>query len=142
MASLEREGSNTSLLVKLLQAGVFMQMTCAWDLESTVRLQRMLNPVTAWLLRHEGQSRLAVLGICQAASQVFLALDTGHTIVRHQWVVLLMPPAVIARVNLLGKAESSLLTFTDWHGRKIGDYIKDPELIEEDEKMDSDRYLK
>ena len=36
-------------------------------LEYTVRLQRMLNPVTAWLLGHEGQSRLAVLGICQAA---------------------------------------------------------------------------
>ena len=71
MASLEREGSNTSLLVKLLQAGVFMQMTCAWDLESTVRLQRMLNPVTAWLLGHEGQSCLAVLGICQAARYSF-----------------------------------------------------------------------
>ena len=46
-----------------------------------------------------------------------------------------MPPAVIARVNLLGKAEPSLLTFTDRHGCKIGDYIKDPELVEEDNAL-------
>ena len=44
-----------------------------------------------------------------------------------------MPPAVIARVNLLGKAEPSLLTFTDWHGREIGDYAKEPELVEDDD---------
>ncbi len=44
---------------------------------------------------------------------IFLALDTGHTITWHQWVVLPMPPAVIARVNLLGKVEPSILTFTD-----------------------------
>jgi len=31
-------------------------------------------------------------------------------------------PAVIARVNLLGKAEPSILTFTDQHGHEIGDY--------------------
>ncbi len=29
-----------------------------------------------------------------SGGQVFLALDTGHTIIRHQWVVLPMPPAV------------------------------------------------
>ena len=44
-----------------------------------------------------------------------------------------MPPVVIARVNLLGKAEPSLLTFTDRHGREIGDYAKDPELVVEDD---------
>jgi hypothetical protein len=44
-----------------------------------------------------------------------------------------MPLAVIARVNLLGKAEPSLFTFTDRHGREIGDYAKDPELVEEDD---------
>jgi hypothetical protein len=56
-----------------------------------------------------------------SGGQIFLALDTGHTITWHQWVVLLMPPAVIARVNLLGKAEPSILTFNDRHGHKIGD---------------------
>jgi hypothetical protein len=43
------------------------EITCAWALKSTVRLQRMLNPITAWLLVHEGLSRLAAWGICQAA---------------------------------------------------------------------------
>ena len=46
-----------------------------------------------------------------------------------------MPPVVIARVNMLGKAEPSILTFTDRHGREIGDYIKDPELVEEDDAL-------
>jgi hypothetical protein len=57
--------------------------------------------------------------------QIFLALDTGHTIVWHQWVVLPMPPAVIARVTLIGKAEPSILTFTNWRGHEIGDHPKD-----------------
>jgi hypothetical protein len=44
-----------------------------------------------------------------------------------------MPPAVIARVNLLEKAEPSILTFTDWHGQEIGDYPWDPEPVEDDD---------
>ncbi len=60
-----------------------------------------------------------------SGSQIFLALDTGLTIVWHQWVVLPMPPAVIARVTLIGKAEPSILTFTDWQGHEIGDYPQD-----------------
>jgi hypothetical protein len=32
-----------------------------------------------------------------------------------------MSPAVIARVNLLGNVEPSVLTFTNWHGWEIGD---------------------
>jgi hypothetical protein len=52
--------------------------------------------------------------------QMFLALDTGHTITRHQWVVLPMPPTVIAQVSLLGNVEPSILTFTDRCGREIG----------------------
>jgi hypothetical protein len=65
-----------------------------------------------------------------SSGQILLALDTGHTITKHQWVVLPMPPAVIARVNLLGKAEPSILTFADWQGREIGDYPQDPEPVE------------
>jgi hypothetical protein len=68
-----------------------------------------------------------------SGGQIFLALDTGHTITRHQWVVLLMPPAVIARVNILGKAEPSILPFTDRHGREIGDYPSEPKPIEDDD---------
>ena len=66
-----------------------------------------------------------------SGGQVFLALDTGHTITRHQWVVLPMPPAVIARVNVLGKAEPSILTFTDRHGRVIGDYPQDEPVVDD-----------
>jgi hypothetical protein len=68
-----------------------------------------------------------------SGGQIFLALDTGHTITRHQWVALPMPPAVIARVNLLGGAEPSILTFTDRHGCKIGDYPREPESVEDDD---------
>ena len=50
-------------------------------------------------------------------------------------MVLPIPPAVIARVNLLGKAEPSIFTLTDRHGREIGDYAKDPELVEEDDAL-------
>jgi hypothetical protein len=38
-----------------------------------------------------------------------------------------MPPTVIARVNLFGKNEPSILTFTDRHGREIGDHPQDYE---------------
>ncbi len=68
-----------------------------------------------------------------SGGQIFLALDSGHTIIWHQWVVLPMPQAVIARVNLLGKAEPSILTFTDRHGREIGDHPRDPEPALDDD---------
>ncbi len=45
-----------------------------------------------------------------SGGQIFLALDTGHTIARYQWVVLPMPSAVIARMSLIGNAEPSILT--------------------------------
>ena len=73
-----------------------------------------------------------------SGGQVFLALDTGHTITRHQWVVLPMPPAVIARVNVLGKAEPSILTFTDRHGRVIGDYPQDEPVVDDDGNFEYD----
>ncbi len=50
-----------------------------------------------------------------SGGQTFLALNTCHTIIRHQWVVLPMPPAVIARVTVLGKAEPSILTSCHAH---------------------------
>ena len=52
-----------------------------------------------------------------------------------------MPPAVIARVNLLGKAEPSLLTFTDRHGREIGDYAKEPEPVYEDNPSATEEFI-
>jgi hypothetical protein len=70
-----------------------------------------------------------------SGGQMFFALDTGHrhSITRHQWVLLPMPPTVIARVNLFGKNEPSILTFTNRHGRKIGDHPQDYEPSGNDE---------
>jgi hypothetical protein len=56
-----------------------------------------------------------------SGGQIFLALDTGHTIIKHQWVALPVPPTVIDRVNLLGQCKPAMLTFTHQHGRDIGD---------------------
>ena len=70
-----------------------------------------------------------------SGGHIFLALDTGHTITWHQWLVLSMPSTVIARVNLLGKVDPSILTFTDWHGREIGDYPRDPEPVKDDDAL-------
>ncbi len=55
------------------------------------------------------------------SGQVFLALDTSHTIIRHNWVALPMPPAVIDCLNLLGRHEPAILTFNNRQGRDIGD---------------------
>jgi hypothetical protein len=62
-----------------------------------------------------------------SGGQMFFALDTGHNITQHQWVLLPMQPAVIAGVNLFGKDEPFILTFTDRHGREIGDHPQDYE---------------
>ncbi len=65
---------------------------------------------------------------------LFLALDSSQTIVRHQWVVLPVPPAVIDPVNVLGINEPSILTFTNRHGQDIGDLAQDFEpRADEDE---------
>jgi hypothetical protein len=51
----------------------------------------------------------------------FMALDTGKKITRRNWDVIPMPDLVIARVNALGKDQPVLFTFTDQHGRLVGD---------------------
>jgi hypothetical protein len=56
-----------------------------------------------------------------SGGQVFLELDTGHTIIRHQWVALPMPLTVIDCVNLFGQCKPAMLTFTNPQGHDIGD---------------------
>jgi hypothetical protein len=56
-----------------------------------------------------------------SGGQSFLALDTGHTIIRHQWVALPMLPLVIDCINLLGQCEPTMLTFINRHSRDTGD---------------------
>jgi hypothetical protein len=52
-----------------------------------------------------------------SGGQMFLALDTGATVIRHQWVVLPMPSSVIDRVNFIGRRTSSLKVCSQ-HKRK------------------------
>ena len=59
---------------------------------------------------------------------MFLALDTGATMIRYQWVVLPMPSSVIDRVNFIGRREPSILTFTNRHGQIISDNLQDADL--------------
>jgi hypothetical protein len=44
-----------------------------------------------------------------------------------------MPPAVIARVTLIGKSEPSIITFTNWQGREIGDHPQDFDPVGDDD---------
>jgi hypothetical protein len=57
-----------------------------------------------------------------SGGQCFLTLDTDKLIVRNRWKELPMPSAVIDRVNVLGRAERSMLVFTYRHGCAIGNY--------------------
>jgi hypothetical protein len=51
----------------------------------------------------------------------FMALNSSKKIVRHSWNVIPMPDIVIARVNALCSDQPHHMTFTDRHGRLIGD---------------------
>jgi hypothetical protein len=76
-----------------------------------------------------------------SGGQRFLALDTGKLIVRNCWKELPMPLAVIARVNVLGRTERSMLVFTDRLGLVIGDYTPTGNVAgEEDESIANDLY--
>jgi hypothetical protein len=50
-----------------------------------------------------------------------MTLNTGNKIVRRSWDVIPIPGVVIARVNALGSDQPGQMTFTDRHGRLIGD---------------------
>jgi hypothetical protein len=83
------------------------------------------------------RTRAASLGTSGnlTGSQLFLALDTGAIVTRHQWVVLPMPPLVIDQVNFLGWCEPSNLTFTNSHGQNIGDNLQDADsAVNKDEE--------
>ncbi len=54
-----------------------------------------------------------------SGGQHFLALDTGKLFVRNRFEEILMPLAFINLVNVLGRAEQSLLVFMDYHGSII-----------------------
>jgi hypothetical protein len=51
-----------------------------------------------------------------------MALSSGKKITRRSWDVIPMPDTVIDRVNILDNDQPEQFTFTDRHGRLIGDY--------------------
>jgi hypothetical protein len=62
-----------------------------------------------------------------------MALNTVKNIVRGSWDVIPMPDVVIARANALGSDQPRQMTFTDRHGRLVGD-IEIPGVNSEEEQ--------
>jgi hypothetical protein len=50
-----------------------------------------------------------------------MALNSGKKVIRHSWDVISMPDLVIDQVNALCRDQPQQMTFTDRHGRLIGD---------------------
>jgi hypothetical protein len=91
-----------------LSIGVYCQIT------ETIQPWISLTPRTQAAILVDSLGNLS-------GGQIFLVLDTGHTIIRHQWVALQMPPVVIDHINPLGWRKPAMLTFTDQQGHDIGD---------------------
>jgi hypothetical protein len=92
------------------------------------------NSRNSQLARTKGAISLGPSGNLQGGFK-FIALNTGKKIVRRSWDVIPMPNVVIARVNALGSDQPHQITFTDRHGRLIGD-IEIPEVDSNEEQED------
>jgi hypothetical protein len=77
-------------------------------------------PRNSQIARTKGAISLGPSGNLQGGYR-FMALNTGKKIVRRSWDKIPMPESVLARVNELGSDQPALMTFTDRHGRLIGD---------------------
>jgi hypothetical protein len=77
-------------------------------------------PRNIQVARTKGAISLGPSGNLQGGFK-FMALNYGKKIVRRSWDVIPMSDVVINRVHELGKDQPRLLTFTDRHGRLIGD---------------------
>ena len=77
-------------------------------------------PRNSQVARTRGAISLGRSGNLQGGFK-FMALNTGMKIARRTWDVIPMPDLVIARVNELGSNQPALMTFTDRHGRLVGD---------------------
>jgi hypothetical protein len=78
------------------------------------------NPRNSQLSRTKGAISIGPSVNLQGGFK-FMALNTRNKIVRCSSDVIPMPDAVIARVNALGSDQPRQMTFTDRHGRLIGD---------------------
>jgi hypothetical protein len=64
-----------------------------------------------------------------------MALNSGKKIVHRSWDVIPMPDLVIGRFNALGRDRPQHMTFTDRHGRLIGD-VEIPGVDDQEEHDD------
>jgi hypothetical protein len=65
----------------------------------------------------------------------FMALNSSNKIVRRSWDVIPMPDLVNDRVNALGRDQPQHMTFTNRHGRLIGD-VEIPGVDDQEEDDD------
>jgi hypothetical protein len=78
------------------------------------------TPRNGQAARTRGAISLGPSGNLQGGHK-FMDLNTGKKITRRNWDVIPMPDLVIARVYALGSDQPKQLTFTNHHGRLIGD---------------------
>jgi hypothetical protein len=78
------------------------------------------NPHDSQITRTKGAISLGPSGNLQGGFE-FMALNSGKKSVRRSWDVIPMPDLVIDRVNTLCRDQPQQMTFTDRHGRLIGD---------------------
>jgi hypothetical protein len=94
------------------------------------------NHRNSQIARTKGAIYLGPSGNLQGGFK-FMALNSGNKIVRHSWDVIPMPDLVIDRVNALGHDQPQHVTFTDRHGRIIGDV----EIPGVDDQKEDDGHL-
>lgn len=78
------------------------------------------SPQNSMSPRTQGAISLGPSGNVQGGHK-FYNLTSGRIVTRRSWTVIPMPELVIQRVNTLGKTQPADVTFTDRHGRIIGD---------------------
>jgi hypothetical protein len=78
------------------------------------------NSRNSQIARTKGATSIGPSGNLQGRFK-FVALNSGKKIVRRSWDVFPMPDLVIDQVNALDRDQTQQMTFTDRHGRLIGD---------------------
>jgi hypothetical protein len=92
------------------------------------------NPRNNRLARTRGAIYIGPSGNLQGGFK-FMALNTRKKILHRGWYVNPMPDVVINRANALGSDQPRQMTFTDRHGRLIGD-IEIPVVDSDEEQED------
>jgi hypothetical protein len=92
------------------------------------------NPRNSQIARTKGAIYLGPSGNLQGGFK-FVALSSSNKCFRCSWDVIPMPDLVIDRVNTLGRDQPQHTTFTDRHGRLIGD-VEIPGVDDQEEDDD------